>query len=173
MRVRDREATRTRIAKAALKEFTDKGYDGTTISKIARRARVSKQLLSHHFPTKERLFREVHDLRFRDADAIEALPSNARDLIAERFRLRAKDVDYVRFLTWEAASGHTSKVPGREARLRRIIDKAPAIKKLQSRGEIPRHLDHRTNGRGAGLDATTSCRAERPRRLEPANSLAQ
>ncbi len=143
MRVRDGKATRKRIVRAALKEFTDKGYEATTISRIAKRARVSKQLLSHHFPTKERLFQEVHDLRFRDANVVEALPSNPADLIAERFRLRAKDVDYVRFLTWEAASGPGSKVPGRDARLRRIIDKGSAIRELQARGEVPRYLDHR------------------------------
>ena len=93
-KVRDKEATRARIVKAALKEFVEKGYEGTTISRIARRARLSKQLLSHHFPTKERLFQEVHDLRFRDI-VVEIPPSNAADLFAQRFRLRAQDVDCI------------------------------------------------------------------------------
>ncbi|MBI3917548.1 MAG: TetR/AcrR family transcriptional regulator [Betaproteobacteria bacterium] len=141
-KVRDKEATRARIVKAALKEFVEKGYEGTTISRIARRARLSKQLLSHHFPTKERLFQEVHDLRFRDPVG-EIPPSSATDLFAQRFRLRAQDVDYVRFLTWEAASVRSSKVPGREARLRRIIDKGSTIRRFQARGEIPPHLDHK------------------------------
>ncbi len=143
VRVRDSQATRNKIVKAAVKEFTDKGYEGTTISKIARRAGVSKQLLSHHFPTKEELFREVHDFRFRTAIPHESLPSDPADLMAERFRLRASDVDYVRFLTWEAASGHDSKLPGRDARLNRIIEKASAIRKMQLQGQIPADLNHR------------------------------
>jgi len=142
-RVRDSAATHSKIVRAAVKEFTDFGYDGTTISKIARRAGVSKQLLSHHFPTKEKLFREVHDLRFRTAIADEAMPSKATDLMAERFLLRARDVDYVRFLTWEAASGKNSKVPGRDARLHRITEKASAIRKMQLKGEIRSDLDYR------------------------------
>jgi len=142
-RARDSEGTRRKIVRAAVREFTDFGYEGTTISRIARRAGVSKQLLSHYFPTKETLFREVHDLRFRTAIPDEALPSEASDLMAERFLLRAKDVDYVRFLTWEAASGRNSSVPGRDTRLRRITEKASAIKKMQSRGEIRSDLDYR------------------------------
>lgn len=142
-RARDSAGTRRKIVRAALKEFTDFGYDGTTISKIARRAGVSKQLLSHYFPTKEKLFREVHDLRFRTAIAHEAMPSKASDLMAERFLLRARDIDYVRFLTWEAAGGKGGKLPGREARLHRITEKASAIRKMQLNGEIRGDLDYR------------------------------
>lgn len=142
-RVRDSAGTRRKIVRAAVKEFTDCGYEGTTISKIARRAGVSKQLLSHYFSTKEKLFREVHDLRFRTAITHEAMPENASDLMAERFLLRAKDVDYVRFLTWEAASGRNSRVPGRDTRLRRITEKASAIKTMQLKGEIRSDLDYR------------------------------
>ena len=142
-KVRDSKATKEKILKAAVKEFTENGYDGTTISMIARRASVSKQLLSHHFTTKEDLFREVHDLRFRKAATPEIALTEPADLIAERFRTRAQDVDYVRFLTWEAASGHDSKIPGRDARLHRIIEKASAIKELQRRGKIPAELDHK------------------------------
>src|SRR3974390_1370884 len=100
-KVRDSKATKNKIIKAAVKEITEHGYDATTVSGVARRARVSKQLLSHHFPTKEELFSEVHDFRTRSALLDENLPSNPADLMAERFRLRSKDVDYVRFLTWE------------------------------------------------------------------------
>lgn len=142
-RVRDSSATKERISRAALKEFTEKGYEGTTISMVARRAGVSKQLLSHHFPAKEDLFRAVHDLRFRDPLARDAMPARAADLMAERFRTRAQDIDYVRFLTWEAASGHDREIPGRDARLHRIIEKASAIRELQRLGEIPSSLDHR------------------------------
>lgn len=142
-KVRDSKATKEKILKAAVKEFTEKGYEGTTISKIARRAGVSKQLLSHHFPMKEDLFREVHDLRFRKVALPGISTTEPADLIAERFRTRAQDVDYVRFLTWEAASGHVSKIPGRDARLNRIIEKASAIQELQRRGKIPAELDHK------------------------------
>jgi TetR/AcrR family transcriptional regulator len=143
VRVRDSNGTKEKIGKAAVKEFTEKGYEGTTISMVARRAGVSKQLLCHHFPTKEDLFRAVHDLRFRRPVEVDSMPSHLADVMAERFRARAQDIDYVRFLTWEAASGRGSRIPGRDARLRRIIEKASAIRELQTLGRIPPDLDHR------------------------------
>ena len=142
-RVRNSKATKDKIVKAAATEFKNRGYDATNISMIARRANVSKQLLSHHFPRKEDLFREVHELRFGKVVTSEIVPSEIADLFAERFRIRAQDVDYVRFLTWEAASSNSSKIPGRDARLHRIIEKASALKELQQGGKIPAELDHK------------------------------
>lgn len=142
-RVRNSKATREKIVKGAAEEFKKRGYDATNISMIARRAKVSKQLLCHHFPRKEDLFREVHDLRFGKAAPADFLPTEPADLLAERFRVRAQDVDYVRFLTWEAASSNSSKIPGRDARLHRIIEKASALKALQRSGKISGDLDHK------------------------------
>lgn len=142
-RVRNSKATREKIVKAAAEEFKRRGYDATNISMIARRANVSKQLLSHHFARKEDLFHEVHELRFGKVVTPEIVPSEPANLLAERFRIRARDVDYVRFLTWEAASSHSSKIPGRDARLHRIIEKASALRELQQAGKIPAELDHK------------------------------
>lgn len=142
-RVRNSKATREKIVKAAAEEFKRRGYDATNISMIARRANVSKQLLSHHFAKKEDLFHEVHELRFGKVASPEIVPSEPASLLAERFRIRARDVDYVRFLTWEAASSNSSKIPGRDARLHRIIEKASALRELQQSGKIPSDLDHK------------------------------
>src|ERR1700682_5916157 len=101
-KIRDSERTRKRILHAAAKAFAAKGFEGTSVSDIARRARVSKQLVHHHFHSKEGLFEEVHDVKFRpEFEWQESIPEEATDLFAERFRKRAKDLDYVRFLTWE------------------------------------------------------------------------
>ena len=143
VRVRNSRATKDKIAQAALKEFTEKGYGGTSISMVARRAGISKQLLSHHFRTKEDLFREVHDMRFRENVPPDLAFVEPVDVMAERFRARAQDIDYVRFLTWEAASAKDSEVPGRDARLNRIIEKASAIRDMQRQGKIPPTLDHK------------------------------
>jgi TetR/AcrR family transcriptional regulator len=143
-KVRDSERTRKRITDAAAREFAAKGFDGATLSEIARRARVSKQLIHHHFHSKEGLFQEVHDLKFRPADELhEELPGAAADLLSERFRMRAGDADYIRFLTWEAASGRGQTVPGHDARQRRIADFGRALRLMQAAGELPKDLDYR------------------------------
>lgn len=142
-RIRDSDRTRARIIEAAAAEFSEKGYDAATVSEVARRAALSKQLVHHHFRTKEALFREVHDRKFRPTvEWQEMLPDDVGDLIAERFLKRAQDAHYIRFLTWEAASGRAS-MPGRAARQRRIAEYGGAVRKLQAAGKLPAEVDHR------------------------------
>ncbi len=143
-KIRDSERTRRRITDAAAHEFSERGFDGATLSEIARRARVSKQLIHHHFHSKEGLFQEVHDLKFRPTAGLqEMLPREPADLIAERFRKRSGDADYIRFLTWEAASGRGRAVPGRDARQQRIADYGMALRLMQAEGKLPADLDYR------------------------------
>src|SRR3954470_6489721 len=49
---------RERVLRAATSSFLARGY-GSSVDDIARRAGVAKQTVYHHFPSKDRLFREV------------------------------------------------------------------------------------------------------------------
>ncbi len=141
---RDPERTRRRVITAAAREFSLRGFDGTTLSAVARRAKVSKQLIAHHFGTKERLFQQVHDEKFRPrAHWSETLPENPAHLLAERFRRRAGDIDYIRFLAWEAASMRNSTIPGRRERQQRIAEYGEAIRRMQQDGQLPAEFDYR------------------------------
>jgi TetR/AcrR family transcriptional regulator len=141
-KIRDSARTRQRILDAAAREFAERGFDGATVSGIARRSKMSKQLIHHHFRTKEGLFQQVHDVRFRpQMETKELLPRRATDLIAERFEKHAGDADYIRFLTWEAASGRARAIPGHTARQRRIADYAAAIRTMQADGRLPAGFD--------------------------------
>jgi len=143
-KIRNSARTREAVLAAAAAEFCEKGFDGATAAGVARRAGVSKQLINHHFGSKEALFREVHELRFRPGMTWEEpMPDDPRDLIAERFARRIGDLDYIRFLTWEAASGQARRVPGRAARQRRLANYGTALKKLQEQGRLPDGIDHR------------------------------
>ena len=143
-RIRNSERTRRRILEAASREFAARGYDGTRIVEVARRAGVSKQLVHHHYAGKEALFQAVHALKFRPAaEWPEFLPHDPTDIIAERFRNRSRDLDYIRFLTWEAASARTLAVPAERARQRRVADYRKALRRLQAEGQLPREMNHR------------------------------
>ena len=52
------EENRERVLRAATDSFLARGY-ASSVDEIARRAGVAKQTVYHHFPTKDRLFREV------------------------------------------------------------------------------------------------------------------
>ena len=143
-KIRDSARTRRRILDAATREFSERGFDGARIVEIARRARVSKQLIHHHFHGKEALFNAVHDVRFRpQVEWDEPLPEEASRLFVERFRMRAKDLAYIRFLTWEAAGRKGSTVPGETARRRRIAQYGAALRRMQASGKLPSDMDHK------------------------------
>lgn len=143
-RRRDPERTRRRVIDAAAREFSLRGFDGTTLSAVARRAKVSKQLIAYHFGSKERLFEQVHEEKFRPpAHWSETLPENPAHLLRERFRKRLDDADYIRFLVWEAASMRNSTIPGRRERQQRICDYGEAIRRMQQDGLLPAEFDYR------------------------------
>ncbi len=143
-RTRDPERTKRLVVEAAAKEFAQRGFDGATLSAIARRARVSKQLLHHHFGSKEALFQEVHDKKFRPAvNWRENLPEDPTELIAARFSKRGRDQDYLRFLAWEAASLRKKAIPGQEERQRRISEYGNEIRLMQQNGRLPADMDWR------------------------------
>lgn len=87
---RDREATRSRILKAATQEFSRHGFAGARGDRIAQRARSSERMVYYYFGSKEGLFREVLEqsyaalrdaqrrLRLDDQDPVNALGSFCR-----------------------------------------------------------------------------------------------
>ena len=54
-----KEATQARILRASMDLFATRGFDGTSISAIARRAGVSRGAVFWHFGTKAALFKEA------------------------------------------------------------------------------------------------------------------
>ncbi|WGS18527.1 MULTISPECIES: TetR/AcrR family transcriptional regulator [unclassified Bradyrhizobium] len=72
-RKRDSIQTQERILAAAKTEFARKGYDGARVDAIIARAKISKNLLYHHFHSKEELYvrvleRTYETLRRRQGD---------------------------------------------------------------------------------------------------------
>jgi TetR/AcrR family transcriptional regulator of autoinduction and epiphytic fitness len=57
MRLTDQK--REAIVMAAIAEFRDRGFEITSMDRIAARAEVSKRTVYNHFPSKEELFAEI------------------------------------------------------------------------------------------------------------------
>lgn len=64
-RRRDPDRTRERIIDAATVEFARYGYDGARVDQIVKRAKISKNLLYHHFGGKEPLFIKVMENAYK------------------------------------------------------------------------------------------------------------
>lgn len=79
------DETREKILDGALREFSERGFDGARIDQIALRAGVNKNLLYHHYGSKDGLFsallehmyvrirKRQSDFELRDQDPVEAI----------------------------------------------------------------------------------------------------
>ena len=56
--------TRARIVAAALREFADRGFEGTSTREISAVAGVNQGLITYHFASKESLWKEAVDKRW-------------------------------------------------------------------------------------------------------------
>ncbi|GAB2955715.1 TetR family transcriptional regulator [Streptomyces pseudoechinosporeus] len=63
----DAPATRDRILTAAREEFSERGYDKTSVRAIAKAAGVDSALVHHYFGTKEQVFEAAVEVAFAPA----------------------------------------------------------------------------------------------------------
>lgn len=76
--------SRERIIAAAVEEFGEHGYDGSTIRSIATRADVDSALVHHYFGTKADLFAEAVGIPLRPDIDVPAIVAGPRDAVGER-----------------------------------------------------------------------------------------
>jgi TetR/AcrR family transcriptional regulator len=107
-RRRNPEATKASILAAAERRFVAHGFAGTSMSDIARGARVTKSLIHHHFGSKEDLWNEVKKSRISHyAEVQHELMSQAdtgesvlRKSVEVLFHFLRDNPEYVRLNTW-------------------------------------------------------------------------
>lgn len=105
---RDPEATRAAILEAAEAAFVEGGYADASMSDVARRARVTKSLIHHHFGSKQELWDAVKAHRFTEyasqqAGLLEGTRVDAdtlRTSIEAYFRFLQRHPGFVRLLSW-------------------------------------------------------------------------
>jgi AcrR family transcriptional regulator len=90
--------TREKILAAARSNFSDAGYDGTTIRDIAAVAGVDPALISHYFGSKEGVFFEEVEFPIDPAEFIPRLIAPGIDGLGERLVLFFID-------TWDSPTG--------------------------------------------------------------------
>src|SRR5499433_1741561 len=101
--VRHPARTQERILAAALREFSEKGFAGARVDRIARRARINKRMLYHYFGNKDGLFREIMRRKLEERVAwATAAPDAPGETLVHWFKLACEDRDWVRLMEWEA-----------------------------------------------------------------------
>lgn len=78
-------ATRDRILEAAREEFSERGYEKTSVRAIAKAAGVDSALVHHYFGTKEQVFEAAIEVAFAPALAAStAVEDGPLDAVGER-----------------------------------------------------------------------------------------
>lgn len=139
---RNAERTKANLLNAAYVEFSENGFQGARVDAICKRAGVSKQMLSHHFGSKEALFVEVLErayLSFRmhddDVELSSGEPVEAvKHLVLSTFDHVQKHQELIRLLSDE--NMHNGRHIQQSAKLRALY--TPLIEKIAAmlkRGE--------------------------------------
>lgn len=109
------ERSRDRILAAALSEFANRGFDGTTTAEIARRAGVTQPLVHYHFDSKDALWHATVEEAFRTAVASFAgvdteladldLIDQMKVLLRRYVRFSATNPELARIVSYEGVRG--------------------------------------------------------------------
>ena len=84
--------TKELILEEALKQFSQKGFDGTSMSDIARPLKISKAALYKHFESKQQIFdRIIEESEVKYKDVLEKLSVHYTD--DSNKKMNKKDVD--------------------------------------------------------------------------------
>ena len=123
----DASKTRAKILKAARKLFVANGFNGTSMSAIAKLAKVTQSLLHHHYGSKEALWQKVKaellDQYFYAIEQkVERQPQHSFDKVLEnRFRLMQENPDIVRMSLWQLLDNYKNHSTERGHDLLRIL----------------------------------------------------
>lgn len=112
-RIRQREATQASILKAALEEFSGKGFNGASTREIAAKAKVHHALIKYHFKSKDQLWRAAVGYLFDREEEQTSMPDPddpafadpkeyAREVLRRRTRYWAANPEQVRLIVQES-----------------------------------------------------------------------
>lgn len=140
-RTRNKEETKRRIFEAAAGEFSDRGYSGATLDRIAARAHCSKALVVRYFGSKQQLYRSVLNAKYAELSQRETIHSLAvagsvvdllREILSDLFAFNRENPTFSRLVSWENLNGaehldpaaaQAARGPG-WAKLRAILEAA-------------------------------------------------
>lgn len=103
------DPTRAKILKAARKLFVEFGFAGTSIGKIASKAKINHSLVFHHFGNKEGLWKAVKQNIVEESNKLsptlpeldQSFPDFLKKLITQNISFYRNNPDIVRMINWQ------------------------------------------------------------------------
>ncbi len=141
-------ATHDKIIQASANAFATHGFDGASISQIAKQAGINQSLIYHYFKSKEDLWVSVKkhcvNAALNEVQKIrhDSLKHFLEDLIEARFSVYEQHM-MRQLVHWQALNAEPSKFYGSKATPHPVFDIAPQVKKLQEKGLIRSDMDYK------------------------------
>ncbi len=140
----DTESTKQKIKNAALVEFAAYGPDGTTVERIAKRAKVNKERIYNYFGNKQELFKAILHEELDQVAEVVGLTSLATEDIGDyagrMYDYHRDHPDLLRLLRWESLT-IDGEVPHEEYRRDHYTFKADAMRAGQEAGAVTDDID--------------------------------
>jgi TetR/AcrR family transcriptional regulator len=142
---RDPRRSQERILAAALAEFSEHGFAGARVDRIARRARINKRMLYCYFGDKNALYRETMRRRFAlRAAQIERSPyGDPEGAAAFWWRFGCEDRVWMRLMGWEALDAQARATICRTERRRAYARAVTQFRQFIARGDFTSKIDPR------------------------------
>jgi len=112
--------TKKKILEAAADLFIKNGFEGVSISQIAKKAEINQSLIYHYFQSKEELWKSVKR-SYVDAyvtkekcnfDLNKGLKHLIKQLVYSRFEFYEQNPDIVRMMSWQRLESEENKLAG-------------------------------------------------------------
>lgn len=119
-RFQEAAKTRKKILQTAANLFVQEGFEGISISQIAKKAKINQSLIYHYFESKEDLWKSVknyyvetyvnkEDLKI---DTEKELKDILKQIICGRFEFYEKHPEVMRMMSWQKLETAKSKLIG-------------------------------------------------------------
>jgi AcrR family transcriptional regulator len=135
------------ILESALRNFMQKGFEGTSINDVADDAKINKSLIYHHFTNKENLWKAVKGRILESAipnsaQTLDFKQTTLRDFlevfVTFRFQLYATQPDLVRLMGWQRLESQGETLAG--VTIKKFTEIDQEIISLQKAGQIRKDL---------------------------------
>ncbi len=140
-----RNPSHKKILTAALKLFAKHGFAGTSISNIAKRAKVNQSLIYHYYKDKAALWQAVKVAALKDYFHVDSLDKLAdfsdfrsflKDIVYKRFQFYSDNPHVRRMLQWQILEQETEQSNWLAKTQQETLQKwRDAIVHFQERGE--------------------------------------
>lgn len=139
--------TKKKILLASSNLFVKQGFAGTSISQIAKKAKVNQSLIYHYFSSKEELWKCVKEFFLNKAqiqafDTSQSLREILTQIAKSRFDFYKKNPNVLRMMAWQRLEAKRNQLTGGNHFSPQSWK--PIFAQLQRKGEIRKdvNLDH-------------------------------